>query len=214
MSMTAAQGVSSPRLHRRSGVARALAGPSPADPARHRSVSRGSAVHVLPGRDAPVRRAGAGVVSMAVPMVGACHRQLGQADSAEATPKAEILRLWDESTTELDVLAADPAGTFQETMTAFGQYPARCTTSCSTRSTTRSTIAARDTSTCARSASSRRRSTSGSSDGAEAGRWRWSRSCSRHSAQWPRVEYLVECCHRASGARIPQGAAAGRLPQS
>lgn len=39
-------------------------------------------------------------------------------------PKAEVLRLWDESTTVIDdVVPRIPAARFHESMTAFGQYP-------------------------------------------------------------------------------------------
>jgi uncharacterized damage-inducible protein DinB len=42
----------------------------------------------------------------------------------EALPKQEILRLWDKSTGEISSFWAQiPPERFQETMTAFGQYP-------------------------------------------------------------------------------------------
>jgi uncharacterized damage-inducible protein DinB len=38
-------------------------------------------------------------------------------------PKAELLRLWDDATTQLDTMWPKiPAARFQETMKAFGQY--------------------------------------------------------------------------------------------
>lgn len=41
----------------------------------------------------------------------------------EATTRAEVLRQWDETTTQLDALWPKiPLARFQETMTAFGQY--------------------------------------------------------------------------------------------
>ena len=46
-------------------------------------------------------------------------------DRAER-PKAEILRLWDEATTQIDELWAQiPPGRFDETIKAFGQYDGR-----------------------------------------------------------------------------------------
>ena len=46
-------------------------------------------------------------------------------DRAER-PKAEILRLWDEATTQIDELWAQiPPGRFDETIKAFGQYEGR-----------------------------------------------------------------------------------------
>ena len=47
-------------------------------------------------------------------------------DHPPATSKAEVLRLWDESTIALDRLWPQiPPERFQDTMTAFGQYPGK-----------------------------------------------------------------------------------------
>jgi uncharacterized damage-inducible protein DinB len=65
------------------------------------------------------------LLSMAVPMVrGAISGDWSASSSREPRPKKEILRLWDESTTELNALWPQiPARRFHETLTAFGQYP-------------------------------------------------------------------------------------------
>ena len=67
------------------------------------------------------------MVSMAEPMVrGIVTGAWDQTLSREPRPKDEILRLWDESTVRIDRLWPQiPAERFQETMTAFGQYPGR-----------------------------------------------------------------------------------------
>ena len=66
------------------------------------------------------------MLSMGAPMVrGAATGDWNTSWGSEARPKADILREWDEATTEIDALwARIPAGRFQETMTAFGQYTA------------------------------------------------------------------------------------------
>lgn len=65
------------------------------------------------------------MVTMAVPMVrGAISNDWTASSSREARPKTEVLRLWDDSTAELDALWPKiPAERFGETLTAFGQYP-------------------------------------------------------------------------------------------
>lgn len=64
------------------------------------------------------------MVGMAAPivrgLVGDAWDALG--DRSER-PKADLLRLWDESTEQIDTLWPQiPPGRFQETMTAFGQW--------------------------------------------------------------------------------------------
>jgi uncharacterized damage-inducible protein DinB len=65
------------------------------------------------------------MLAMAVPMVqGAVSGDWKTDVSRDPKPKLEILRLWDESTAQLNGLwATIPASRFQETLTAFGQYP-------------------------------------------------------------------------------------------
>jgi uncharacterized damage-inducible protein DinB len=65
------------------------------------------------------------MLTMAVPMVqGVVSGEWNTAPSREARPKAEVLRLWDESTDKLDELWPQiPAARFHEQMTAFGMYP-------------------------------------------------------------------------------------------
>lgn len=65
------------------------------------------------------------LLNIAVPMVQGVATGVWDASSSrEPRPKAEILRLWDESTATIDqVWPQIPAARFQETMTAFGQYP-------------------------------------------------------------------------------------------
>jgi uncharacterized damage-inducible protein DinB len=64
------------------------------------------------------------IVTMGVPMVrGAASGDWAASWSREARPKQEVLRLWDESTRQLEELWPQiPPQRFQETMTAFGQY--------------------------------------------------------------------------------------------
>ncbi|HKI06686.1 MAG TPA: DinB family protein [Thermoanaerobaculia bacterium] len=64
------------------------------------------------------------IVTMGVPMVrGAGSGDWSMSSSREPRPKQELLRLWDESTEQLDALWPQiPPERFQETMTAFGQY--------------------------------------------------------------------------------------------
>jgi uncharacterized damage-inducible protein DinB len=65
------------------------------------------------------------MLTMAVPMVkGVVSGEWSTSASREPRPKQEVLRLWDESTGQLDHLWPQiPPRRFQETMTAFGQYP-------------------------------------------------------------------------------------------
>jgi uncharacterized damage-inducible protein DinB len=64
------------------------------------------------------------MVTMAVPMVrGAVSGDWSSPSSRDARPKQEMLRLWDESTEQLNTLWRQiPSQRFQETLTAFGQY--------------------------------------------------------------------------------------------
>ncbi len=65
------------------------------------------------------------MLTMAVPMVrGVLTDEWATSFDREPRPKAEILRLWDESTNELNRLFPQiPPERFLETRTAFGQYP-------------------------------------------------------------------------------------------
>jgi uncharacterized damage-inducible protein DinB len=65
------------------------------------------------------------MITMAVPMVqGAISGDWNTAASRDRRPKEEILRLWDESTEQLNTLWPQlPPSRFLETLTAFGQYP-------------------------------------------------------------------------------------------
>ena len=62
--------------------------------------------------------------SMAEPMVrGTVTGEWNLSFEREPKPRAEVLRVWDESTRAIDELWPQIApGRFQETMTAFGQY--------------------------------------------------------------------------------------------
>jgi uncharacterized damage-inducible protein DinB len=64
------------------------------------------------------------MVSMAVPMVrGAVSGDWTTSSSRETQPKQEVLRLWDQSTEQLNALWPQiPPQRFRETLTAFGQY--------------------------------------------------------------------------------------------
>jgi uncharacterized damage-inducible protein DinB len=64
------------------------------------------------------------MLSMAVPMVrGAVSDDWNASSSRDPLPKKEVLRLWDESTQQLNTLWSQiPAQRFSETLTAFGQY--------------------------------------------------------------------------------------------
>jgi uncharacterized damage-inducible protein DinB len=65
------------------------------------------------------------MITMAVPMVrGAISGEWNAPTNRDPRPKAEILRLWDESTMQLnDLWPQIPVAKFQETLTAFGQWP-------------------------------------------------------------------------------------------
>ena len=67
------------------------------------------------------------LLSMAEPMVrGIVTGEWDQSLTREERPRKELLRLWDESTTKIDALWPKiPLERFQQTMTAFGQYPGR-----------------------------------------------------------------------------------------
>ena len=67
------------------------------------------------------------LLRMAVPMVqGVLTGDWNEGVSVALRPKAEVLRLWDESTSELDALWPKiPAARFGETVKAFGQYEGR-----------------------------------------------------------------------------------------
>jgi uncharacterized damage-inducible protein DinB len=64
------------------------------------------------------------MLTMAVPMVrGAAQGDWNTPGSRDPRPKQEVLRLWDESTAQLDDLWRQiPPQRFRETLTAFGQY--------------------------------------------------------------------------------------------
>ena len=64
------------------------------------------------------------LLTMAVPMVQGIVSNTWDTSQSRARPKADILRQWDESTATIDRLWPQiPPPRFQETMTAFGQYP-------------------------------------------------------------------------------------------
>jgi uncharacterized damage-inducible protein DinB len=67
------------------------------------------------------------MLSMAEPMVrGIVTGTWDQSFTRDARPVKELLRLWDQSTAQINELWPKiPAERFQETMTAFGQYPGR-----------------------------------------------------------------------------------------
>ena len=64
------------------------------------------------------------IVTMGVPMLrGTVSGDWNTSWSREPRPKQEVLRLWDESTEQLEELWRQiPPQRFQETLTAFGQY--------------------------------------------------------------------------------------------
>ena len=64
------------------------------------------------------------LLSMAGPMAhGLATLEWGGYAPPKTASKAEILRLWDESTTKINEFWTQiPAGRFQETLTSFGQY--------------------------------------------------------------------------------------------
>jgi uncharacterized damage-inducible protein DinB len=64
------------------------------------------------------------MLTMAVPTVrGAVAGEWSTSNSRDPQPKAEVLRLWDEGTEQLNALWPQiPPPRFRETLTAFGQY--------------------------------------------------------------------------------------------
>ena len=64
------------------------------------------------------------MLAMAAPMLrGAVAGEWGDYSPPPARTRDELLRLWDESTEEIDALWSQlPLDRFRETMTAFGQY--------------------------------------------------------------------------------------------
>ena len=67
------------------------------------------------------------MLTMGVPMVrGAITGEWENNRDRGPRPRAELLRLWDEATTQLDELWPQiPAERFQETIKAFGQWPGK-----------------------------------------------------------------------------------------
>lgn len=67
------------------------------------------------------------MISMAAPMVrGTATGEWHQSITREPRPREEILRLWDESTEQINALWPQiPPERFQQNMTAFGQYEGR-----------------------------------------------------------------------------------------
>jgi uncharacterized damage-inducible protein DinB len=67
------------------------------------------------------------MIGIAEPMVrGIVTKDWTRLEEPPTTSKGDILRRWDESTAALDRLWAQiPPERFQETMTAFGQYPGK-----------------------------------------------------------------------------------------
>lgn len=65
------------------------------------------------------------MITMAAPMVrGAVSGDWNAPSDRSAKPKADVLRLWDEATEQLNTLWPQiPAVRFSETLTAFGQWP-------------------------------------------------------------------------------------------
>ena len=65
------------------------------------------------------------LVTMGAPMMrGLTSGQWDDSRDRSQRPKQEVLRMWDAATAEIDALWTQmPAQRFQETATAFGQYP-------------------------------------------------------------------------------------------
>lgn len=65
------------------------------------------------------------MITMAAPMVrGAVSGDWSAPSDRSAKPKADVLRLWDEATEQLNTLWLQiPAARFSETLTAFGRWP-------------------------------------------------------------------------------------------
>ena len=72
----------------------------------------------------PFRALALEMLTMCAPMVqGAVSGDWTAPSNRDARPKAEVLRLWDEATVQLNALWPQvPPGRFQETLTAFGLY--------------------------------------------------------------------------------------------
>ena len=127
MSMTAAQGVTSPIFIAAPALLEHWQG--------HRKLTR-RVIEAFPddqlltfslGSMRPFGALAMELISIAEPMVrGVLTADWTRLDHPPATSKAEVLRLWDESTIALDHLWPQiPAERFQDTMTAFGQYPGK-----------------------------------------------------------------------------------------
>ena len=67
------------------------------------------------------------MLTMAEPMLrGMITEQWETSSDRSPRPKQELLRMWDESTENINALWQQvPEGRFQETITAFGQWPGR-----------------------------------------------------------------------------------------
>jgi uncharacterized damage-inducible protein DinB len=67
------------------------------------------------------------LISIAEPMVrGIVTSDWSRLEESSARSRSDLLRLWDESTVAIDRLWSQiPPERFQETMTAFGQYPGK-----------------------------------------------------------------------------------------
>lgn len=65
------------------------------------------------------------MITMAVPMLqGAVSGKWDESRDRDPRPRHEVLRLWDESTEQLNALWPQiPSHRFRETLTAFGRYP-------------------------------------------------------------------------------------------
>ncbi len=63
------------------------------------------------------------LLAMGAPMAQGSRRATGSPSRRKAATKEALLRLWDESTEEIDGFFAQiPEGRFPETVTSFGQY--------------------------------------------------------------------------------------------
>jgi hypothetical protein len=111
-------------LHDTRRPAGPLAGPPPADPARHRRLPDDQLFTFSIGGMRTFGELAMEIATIGVPMLrGIVSGDWNASSSREPRPKEELLRLWDESTGELDDLWKKiPPEKFLETMTAFGQY--------------------------------------------------------------------------------------------
>src|SRR5690606_23956389 len=105
---------------------RTLAGPPRLDAANHRSVPRGTPVHLQHRRDAALRQDG----ERDDPHGGADARGRRQRFLAGRRQAARVQRgptgAWDEDTARIDQLWPQiPAGRLQEEDVAFGQWPGK-----------------------------------------------------------------------------------------